>query len=255
LRAILAVARREIYSFFVSPAAYVVVTIFIVTVSVWFLVLIFQNISAQLTVQLTPGARQPTLTDKVLRPFLMNGLFRVLWLVAPLISMRLLSEDRKQGTADLLLSSPITTLQLVLGKYLGALAIMAILFVATMHIPLFLVLGGNVDRGVVFAGYLGVFLTAAMFLAAGVFASSLTENQIVAALLTMATMLGIFLFGKLAEASQRFLGGVFTPFSLGSHLEDFIRGILDSSGFVYFLSMSAFFVFLTQRTIDSQRWR
>ena len=194
MRAILAVARREIYSFFVSPAAYVVVTIFIVTVSVWFLVLIFQNISAQLTVQLTPGARQPTLTDKVLRPFLMNGLFRVLWLVAPLISMRLLSEDRKQGTADLLLSSPITTLQLVLGKYLGALAIMAILFVATMHIPLFLVLGGNVDRGVVFAGYLGVFLTAAMFLAAGVFASSLTENQIVAALLTMATMLGIFLF-------------------------------------------------------------
>src|SRR5213594_4039967 len=93
-------------------------------------------------------------------------------------------------------SSPITTLQLVLGKYLGALAIMAILFVATMHIPLFLVLGGNVDRGVVFAGYLGVFLTAAMFLAAGVFASSLTENQIVAALLTMATMLGIFLFVK-----------------------------------------------------------
>ncbi len=143
----------------------------------------------------------------------------------------------------------------MLGKYLGALAIMAILFVATMHIPLFRVLGGNVDRGVVFAGYLGVFLTAAMFLAAGVFASSLTENQIVAALLTMATMLGIFLFGKLAEASQRVLGGVFTPFSLGAHLEGFIRGILDSSGFVYFLSMSAFFVFLTQRTIDSQRWR
>jgi ABC-2 type transport system permease protein len=112
-----------------------------------------------------------------------------------------------------------------------------------------------VEGGVVFAGYLGVYLTGAMFLSAGTFASALTENQIVAALLAFAIIFGLVISGILAESSTRYLGGVFAPFSLRLNLQDFIAGIVDSSGLVYFLSMTGFFIFLTQRSIDSQRWR
>ena len=231
MRAVLAIARREMRSFFVSPAAYVLILVFLSLVSGLFLYLLFQNMVQNISAG--PGIRRLTTTEAVLRPFFMQAMRSALFLVTPLISMRLLSEDRKQGTADLLLSSPITTLQLVLGKYIGALEIMSTLF----------------------SGYLGIYLTAAMFLAAGTFASAMTENQIVAALLAVAIMAALLVSGFLAEGTSRYLGGILAPFSLQLNLQDFATGIVDSSGIVYFLSMSAFFIFLTQRLIDSQRWR
>jgi ABC-2 type transport system permease protein len=246
-------ARRELASYFVSPAAYVVsiVFCFLATAAFWALLqgYIQQSLAAQML-----GSR-PTITEGVLRPFFAGALFRGLYLVGPLISMRLLSEDRRQGTLDLLLTSPIRTLQVVLGKYLGALGFFALLLALTLHIPALLVWRGGADIGVAVVGYTGIFLVGALFLAAGVFASSLTENQIVSALLAYALVTVVYLIGLVAEASTRFLGGVLTPFSLGANLEDFFWGVLDSAAVVYFISMSAFFIFLTQRVIDSRRWR
>lgn len=253
MRAVLAIARREVRSFFVSPAAYVVIFVFLAFVSGMFAYLTVQHVQS-MPMQALQGVKRSA-TDGILRPFLVQGLRSALWLVIPLISMRLLSEDRKQGTSDLLLTSPITTLQLVLGKYLGALTVMTILVLLTVHIPMILGVRNRVDLGVLFAGYLGVYLTGAMFLSAGTFASALTENQIVAALLAFAIMFGLVVSGIVAEGATRYLGGVFAPFSLRLNLQDFIFGIIDSSALVYFLSMTAFFIFLTQRSIDSQRWR
>lgn len=254
MRPVLAIARREIRSFFVSPAAYVVIFVFLTIATGMFLYRMWWYLT-QLPAQLMQPGQRPSLTEGIIRPFITQGLRSALWLVIPLISMRLLSEDRKQGTSDLLLTSPITTLQLVLGKFLGALGVMTVMMVLTAHIPLVLGLRNRVDTGVILAGYLGVYLCGAMFLAAGTFASALTENQIIAALLAFALMFGLVISGIIAEGTSRYLGGVFAPFSLRLNLNDFLSGIVDSSGFVYFLSLTAFFIFLTQRSIDSQRWR
>ena len=253
MRAVLAIAWREVRSFFVSPAAYVVIFVFLAISTGMFVYLTLDHV-ASMGMQMVQGGRR-SVTDGIIRPFIAQGLRSALWLVIPLISMRLLSEDRKQGTSDLLLTSPITTLQLVLGKYLGALTVMTIMMLMTVHIPLTLAFRSRVEGGVIFAGYLGVYLTGAMFLSAGTFASALTENQIVAALLAFAIIFGLVISGILAESSTRYLGGMFAPFSLRLNLQDFIAGIVDSSGLVYFLSMTGFFIFLTQRSIDSQRWR
>ena len=254
MRPVLAIARREMRSFFVSPAAYVVLFVFLSLATGMFVYLTWQHLVA-LPMQVARGGKPTSLTDGIIRPFLAQGLRSALWLVIPLISMRLLSEDRKQGTADLLLTSPITTLQLVLGKFLGALGIMTVMMLLTAHIPMVIAMRHGVDRGVLLAGYLGIYLSGAMFLSAGTFASALTENQIIAALLAFALMFGLVVSGIVAEGTTKYLGGVFAPFSLRLNLQDFLTGILDSSGFVYFLSLTGFFIFLTQRSIDSQRWR
>jgi ABC-2 type transport system permease protein len=254
LRAILSIALRELRSFFVSPAAYIVTIVFLGIAGLIYNYRVAQHILDTLS---SGATRSPGLsvTGGVLQPFFVRTLFSLLLIVTPLICMRLLSEDRKQGTADLLLTSPISTLQLVLGKYLGAMVFMTLLLLLTVPMPLVLIVKGNADGGVAISGYLGLYLTAALFVAAGTFASSLTENQIVSALLCLAFIAAILLVGLGAQASTHILGGVLTPFSMSARLEDFIRGILDSTGFVYFISMSAFFIFLTQRVIDSKRWR
>jgi ABC-2 type transport system permease protein len=174
----------------------------------------------------------------------------------PLLTMGVYAEERKRGTIELLMTSPITELDIVLGKFFGSLTMFATMLIPTAVPVIFLYFCSDPRPPVkiILAGYLGAFLVGASLLAVGTFLSSLTENQIIAAVMTFAVFLIIWLadlLGSPSGSSATLLG----YFSIVRHFQDFARGVIDTSSLIYFGSMIVFFVFLTVRSVDSMRWR
>jgi len=259
VRNVLTIMKRELAAYFVSPMAYVIVTLFLFIVG-WFffrgLVLAYSFYSMQ-AMQNPMMAAQINIHDIVVRNFYSN--FAVLMMfVAPFLSMRILAEERRQGTSELLLTMPITTGQLVLGKYLGVLAFGALILALTFQYPLYLsLMGAPPAWGPLGAVYLGSLLVVGAFLAVGLVASSLTSNQIIAAVTTFILCLVFWMIGFLGEVGGG--GGPYSELlkslSINNHLEDFLKGVVDSGSVVFFLMFISFALFLTQRVVDSSRWR
>ncbi len=236
VRNILAVAEREIRSYFVSPVAWVVTAMFIAMWGFLFGIII-------------PGSREANL-----RPVLSN--FSVTFLLAgPLLTMRLLAEESRTGTLELLLTQPLREVELVLGKYLGAVFFLVVMLVATLYFPILLEAFGNPDEGPMVAGYIGVLLQGMAFLAIGLMASSLTQNQIIAAVVTFVSLLMLWL----SDALSRILGGtaasVAQYVSITKRFEDMPRGILDTKDIVFFLSIIVACLFITTQIVAARRWR
>ncbi len=235
-RNILAVAEREIRSYFVSPVAWVVTAMFIAMWGFLFGIII-------------PGSREANL-----RPVLSN--FSVTFLLAgPLLTMRLIAEEARTGTLELLLTQPLREVELVLGKYLGSVFFLIVMLVATLYFPLLLQAFGNPDRGPILTGYIGVLLQGMAFLAIGLMASALTQNQIIAAVVTFVTLLILWL----SDALSRVVGGtaanVAQYVSITKRFEDMPRGVLDTKDVVFFLSIVVACLFITTQIIAARRWR
>lgn len=158
------------------------------------------------------------------------------------------------GTIELLLTSPVTDTQVVLGKYLASLALLGLLLACTFFLPLYVMLYGNPDPGPIVAGYLGLLLLGASILAIGIFLSSLTSNQLVAAITSIVTVFLLWLIGFASQAPGR-LGKVFGYLSLMEHYQDFMRGILATTHVVYYLSVITACLYLTVKSVESARWR
>ena len=173
----------------------------------------------------------------------------------PALSMRLFTEERKGGTIELLLTSPLTTPQLVLGKYLGALAIYALMLALTLPLPGMLAAHVRLEWGALGAAYLGYLLYGGVLLAVGTFASSLTENQIVAVVLTYAIFLPFYFVELAVGALGQPWDDVAAGLALGVGLRSMGRGLADSHWLVLTTAMSFCFLFLTTRVLDSTRWR
>jgi len=231
-----AIARRELYSYFVSPIAYVVGALFLVVSG--FLFSIILGLSNEASMRS------------------LFGNFAVIFLfIVPALTMRLLAEEQRTGTMELLLTAPVRDSQLVLGKFLGAfLLLMGILAVTAIY-PLVLVLAGNPDRGPILAGYLGVILQGAAFLAIGLFASSLTQNQVIAALLAFVILLLLWLSDALGNFTTGRIGDLFRFLSITRHLDEFPRGVIDTRNILYFLSVIAAALFFTVQSVQARRWR
>ncbi len=255
MRNILAITGRELKAYFVSPIAYVVFTVFF-TISGWlfFNILTYYNLQTLQFIRYPALLEKLNLTEMVLRPHSHNLSF-ILLLMIPVLTMRLWAEEKGSGTAELLLTSPIRLVEIVLGKYLSSLILLLVMMILAFQYPLILIIFGNPEPGPIITTYLGLFLMGAAFLAVGFFASSLTENQIVAAIIGFGVLLFFWVISWASHTVGTTFGEVLSYLSLMEHFDEFSKGLLDTRDIVFFLSFSFFGLFLTHRVIESHGWR
>jgi ABC-2 type transport system permease protein len=190
----------------------------------------------------------------VLRP-LFSNVSVILLLLLPLVSMRLFAEERRAGTLELLLTYPVRDGAVLAGKYLAALVVYAAMLGLTLVYPGMLLYFAPLDPGVVLSGYLGLWLMGAAFLAVGLFFSSLTGNQIVAAVLTFLVLLVFWVIGWSADYAGGLGGRILAHVSVLEHFDNFAKGVLDTKDIVFFVNLTAVALFLTAKSLEYRRWR
>jgi len=189
-----------------------------------------------------------------LRPVLNN--FSVTFLLAgPLLTMRLIAEEARTGTLELMLTQPIREVELVLGKYLGAVAFLGFMLLMTLYFPILLQAFGNPDRGPMIGGYVGVLLQGMAFLAIGLMASALTQNQIIAAAVTFVSLLMLWLSDALSKQFTGIPGQIASYVSITKRFEDMPRGVLDTKDIIFFITVIAACLFITTQILSARRWR
>jgi len=257
MRNVLTIAARELKSYFVSPIAYVVLTGFLL-LGGWF----FFNLLARFNLLLTIYSAQQNpqvlqrlnLNEFVIAPLLHN-LSVVLVILVPVITMRTLAEEKKAGTYELLLTSPLRVSEIVIGKFLGSFVFVAIMVALTGVYPLILFAYGNPETGVVLGGYLGLLLLATSFVAVGLLTSSVTENQIIAAVSCLVALLLLYIIAWPADSAGETIGAILRYVSLTEHFAQMVKGVIDSKDLVYFATVIVLALFLTHRSVESVRWR
>jgi len=257
VRNILAIAGKDIRSQFVSPIAYVVLTGFLL-LGGWFFFNLLSRFNYLLQLYLSfrnPEAMQQlNLNDFVIAPLLQN-LSVVLVILVPVITMRSFAEEKRSGTYELLMTSPLSVTEIVLGKFLGAFVFMLVMLLLTGIYPLILLSYGNPEVGVILGGFLGLLLLSTAFLSVGLLTSSLTENQIIAAVTCLVVLLLLYVISWPAETAGETMGAVLRYLSLTEHFGEMIKGVIDTKDIVYFISVIVLALFLTQRSVESLRWR
>jgi ABC-2 type transport system permease protein len=248
-----AILRREVRSYLVSPLTYTAIAVFIVFQGVAFFFALGEYERMRLSAAQNPMMTVPG-TESLVRGFLGHDIIWTMLVIVPLVTMRLLSEERRQRTADLLLTAPLTTRQLVIGKYVGALCLLVAMLVLTAWMPLLLGFWGDIDHAPLLTGYLGAFLYGALLIAIGLLASSLTESVMIAAFLTLLMIAGVNVAGVLATEVP-IIGYSLEKFTPSGNLQLLAQGVIDTLPLVFFASTIAFVVELTARIVDSQRWR
>lgn len=246
--------KKELRLYFTSPVAYVILAIFLLIAGYFFysIFAFFTRASMQMAMNPQMG-RDFNVTDNVLRPLFAN-LSVILLLLMPLVTMRLFAEERRSGTIELLLTYPVRDGAVLTGKYLAALTMYVVMVIGTLAYPVILVSFARVEWGPLVSGYLGLLLMGAMFLAVGLFASSLTENQIVAAIVTFGILLMFWIIGWTAEFAGGQLGAVLTHLSILEHNDTFAKGVLDTKDVIYYLDFTALALFLALRSLEARRW-
>ncbi len=257
MRNVLAIAGKDIRSYFVSPIAYVVMTGFLL-LGGWF----FFNLLARFNflLQLYMGFRNPealerlNLNEFVISPLLHN-LSVVLVILIPVITMRAFAEEKRSGTYELLMTAPLSITEIVMGKFIGAFVCVFVMLLLTFVYPLILLIFGNPEVGVLLSGFLGMLLLATAFLSVGLLTSSFTQNQIIAAVSCLVVLLLLYVISWPAETAGETMGAVLRYLSLTEHFGEMVKGVIDTRDLVYFISVIALSLFLTQRSVESLRWR
>lgn len=238
MRKVMVLARRELAGCFFSPLAYVVGALFLLASGLWFFHRIF-----------VPG------NEASLRP-LFEAMATIMVFAAPLLTMRLLSEEYRSGTIETLMTSPVSDAAVVAGKFLGVMAFYLILLAATGVYLALMAVYGQPDAGVAAMGYLGMVLLGAMFISVGLFASSLTGHQLVAALVGTAILAATAIMMQLIVAQgMEPWSTVAAKLNALTYFRDFSRGVLDSRGVVFFVSVTGLFLFFSVKALESRRWR
>lgn len=225
---------KEVKSYFYSPMAYILIGLFILLTSIFFLPFLMYGY----------GEFNSTLSTMGF----------ILLVIVPVLTMRILAEDRKNGTEVLLITSPASVTSIVVGKFLAVYFVFLIMTVITFIYPIVQLSFGARFTAQLIGGYIGFLLLGATYIAVGIFASSLTENQVVAVIISYASLLIMWLASSLTSIVGGFAAKVLGWFSILSRYEDFNRGILGLSPVVYYLSFTAVFLFLTVRVIEKRRW-
>ena len=232
---ILAIFKRELKSYFNSPIAYVIISIFLLIVGWFFTISLFLVNEA--------GIRN------VLGVVTLIFIFFI-----PAITMRTISEEKKTGTIELMLTMPITEIEIIIGKYLAALALLGIALIFTLAYVLTISILGNPDGGVIFAGYIGLIFMGGVYLALGVYASTVTENQIVSFIIGFVIILVFFMLDKILVFLPASLAPLFEYLSTDYHFNNITRGVIDSRDIIYYLSVIVFALALSSHTLASRKW-
>ncbi|HXT86767.1 MAG TPA: ABC transporter permease subunit [Verrucomicrobiae bacterium] len=261
MRGLYAVYRKEMIHYFVSPVAYVVVCIFLVLSGVFFNSILSDVIrysyeAGMQSMQMGGGAFNVDVPSMVLRGFL-GLLGTIILFLTPMLTMGVYSEERKRGTMELLMTSPITDAQIVIGKFLASFTLLVIMLIPTVFYVIFMF--GHADPAppwrMIAGGYLGVLLLGAMLLALGSFLSSLTENQIISAVLIFGISLLLWLLDIFSQNGSDKFAQTLHYAAVLQHYDPFVRGVVDTTGLVFFGTWIFFGIFLTMRSIESMRWR
>jgi gliding motility-associated transport system permease protein len=253
---ILAIANKELRSYFSSPIAYVVIGLFALLYGYFFVALLayFVRMSMQAGQLGMQGPQSVNVNQQVVRGVMQNVTILVLFLM-PMVTMRSYAEEKRSGTIELLLTSPLTDFQIVMGKFFGALALWIIMLaVSLIHMGLLFVYG-NPEWKPILTAYLGLLLLGGCFIALGLFISSLTKNQIVAGMVTFAVFLLLWIIEWIGSFSGPTMDKLTTYLSIIGHFDDFSKGVIDTTHLIYYLSFITFGLFLTAKSVDSERWR
>jgi gliding motility-associated transport system permease protein len=257
MRNILAIAGKELRGYFHSPIAYLVMTVWSLLCGYLFWVYSGAYVTYSLRRSMMGGASgpSPTINEFIIRSMLQGVLLVVLLLLIPLVTMRLYAEEKKTGTIELLLTSPLSDLEIIMGKYLGALALYSTLLGITFLYLGILFVYGNPDAKPLLANALGLFLYGGALLALGMWVSTFTRNQIIAGVVTMVLFILLFVLNWPEQISSNVVTQVLSYISLGSHLENFAKGVIDLKDTVYYLSAITLGLFLTARSVDALKGR
>ncbi len=229
--------RRELRAYFNSPIAYIIIVLALV-ISGWLFFLDFFL------------AGQANLRS------LLTGWMPIVFLIfVPAITMRLIAEEKKSGTIELLVTLPVTDWEIVLGKYFASLVLLVITIFMTFSYVIMVAMLGDPDGGAIFGQYLGLFLLGATYLAIGLFASGITANQIVAFLVAIVIIAAFFLVDKFTVFFPGPLASVLEFLGVNYHFNNLARGVIDTKDLVYYLSMVFLFLFLAVRALESRRWK
>ncbi|MFO8013600.1 MAG: ABC transporter permease [Phycisphaerae bacterium] len=235
---VLLLTRREIASYFVSPIAYVAMALFLVVAGFFFALSDFR-----------PGA-----------PAAMRSIFDVMMIilvfVLPIITMRALSEEQRSGTLETLLTAPVTDVQVVAAKFLGSWVFFLAVLAPTLLYVVLLAAFGEPDVGPIVSGYIGLALLGAVYVAVGLFASSLTQNQVIAAVTGFVILLVLAMVAPwLASLAPPPWRHIVQKAAIRTHYIDFTQGVVDVVHVIYFVVLTVYALFLTVKVLESRRWR
>lgn len=231
-----AVAVREMRSYFLSPLAYVVIALFLALSGYLFALILANGKEASL------------------RGLIQNVSVLFLFIV-PAITMRLLAEEQSTGTVELLLTNPVQEWEIVTGKFVASMLLLLTILVLTLLFPVFLYIFGSPDTGPIITGYVGVILQAGAFMAVGLFASSLTKNQIIAAILAFAFLLILWLSDNLGQFVGGGLGTIISYLSVITHFQSFPTGVIQTNDVIYYLTLVLAGIVLSTLALQSRRYR
>lgn len=241
MKKILAVCTKELYTYFVSPIAY-------------FVCFVFSALSGFLfSVILILTSQRSGLSSIVMKTLFSQMAF-ILLFFTPVLTMKLFAEERKSGTIELLLTSPISDSHVVLGKYLASMALLLIMLTLTLLYPILILFFGILDIGLILSGYLGLILISSCFISLGLLMSSMSRNQIVAALSSFGVILILWIIGILSNREGS-IAEILSYLSFHVHYTEFSRGIIVLKDVVYYLSFTSVCLFATVKSIESSKWR
>jgi ABC-2 type transport system permease protein len=252
---ILAIWQREMKSYFVSPIAYVVLTVFLFLSGFFFYSILTAVIqSTMMQSQFGQGAQPVDVPGIVSRSFFGTTSVVLLFMI-PMLTMGLFAEEKRRGTIELLLTTPVSNLQAMLGKYMASLTFLLIMFASSGVTISALFIYGRPEWKPILSAYLGLLLYGAALLAVGLFISTLTENQIISVVITFGVILVLWLIESFASNAEGIMKSVLSYLSVISHLDDFIKGVIDTSNVIFYLTFAFVGLFLTYRSLESMRWK
>jgi ABC-2 type transport system permease protein len=254
MRNVIVIFKKELKSYFASPIAYLLLAIFAVIFGFFFYSAVRFFILQGMQMQMMGRGMPMDVNEYVIRPLLTNASVIGLFLI-PMITMRLYAEEKRSGTIELLMTSPVRDLEIVLGKWFAALVLYAsILAVSGINIAV-LYAFGRPDLKPILVGFLGLLLQGGCLLAIGIFISTLTKNQIIAGGATFAVCLMLWVLDWVSAYDQSAWAKVISYLSVVTHFEPFSKGVIDTKDIIFYLSMIFFGLFLTTRSVESLRWR
>lgn len=254
MRNVLAIAQKELRGYFVSPMGWVILGLFGLLFGLFYYAFLGIFLRQSMQMGQFGGPQSVNVNLYMIRPLLQNTSVIILF-VLPMITMRTYAEEKRSGTIELLLTSPVTDLEIILGKFIGALTLYAAMLLVTGVYLGLLFWFGNPELGPILSGYLGLLLLGGGFIAVGLLVSSMTRNQIVAGMATFGTFLMLWVISWLGDAAGPTTRTILSYLSITEHFDDFSKGIIDTKHVIYYLSFIAFGLFLTAKAVDSERWR
>ena len=252
---VLAIAHKELRSYFASPVGYIAVGLFALLYGYFYIAILAYFVRQSMSMgQFASGGQPMNVNQDMIRP-LLNNVMVLLLFVLPAVTMRTYSEEKRSGTIELLLTSPLTDLQIIMGKFLGSLGLYAVmLLVSFIHIGM-LFLYGQPEWKPLLTAYFGLLLVGGCFISIGLFISTLTKNQIVAYMVTFAVFLLLWIINWIGTFAGPTMGAVTNYLSIVDQFDDFAKGIIDTSHLIYYGSVMTFGLYLTAKSVDSERWR